>query len=61
MVWIPRDTSQSAMRCRSPVKAWKVCTGSSHKSGNTAATWNREPMSIAAALPLMIGKPAVLS
>jgi hypothetical protein len=39
------------------VNAWKVCTGSSHKSGGTATTWNREPMSMAAALSLTIGKP----
>jgi hypothetical protein len=37
-VLVPVATSQSAMRSMSPVKAWNVCTGSSHKSGLTAAT-----------------------
>jgi hypothetical protein len=40
--------SQFAMRCKSLVNAWKVWTGSSHKSGLTATTWNRAPMSMPA-------------
>jgi len=50
-----------AIRCRSHVNAWKVCTGSSATSDGTATTSNQEPMSIASAIRLMTGSPAGLA
>jgi hypothetical protein len=59
-VRMPIDTSQSAIRSMSPVKAWNVCTGSSHRSEGTTTTWNHAPMSMPATLSWMTGSPAGL-
>src|ERR1700682_1301090 len=48
-VLTPHCWSQSAIRCRSPVKVPKLRTGSGSQSGLTAATCKVAPMSIAAA------------
>jgi hypothetical protein len=48
-VSIRQATSQSARRCRLPVKLRKVRTASASHSGGTATTWNWAPTSIPAA------------